>query len=390
MQMPWRLEQVGHSLLSDPNTRFAECVVRADGSYALLGSKSASDGSVLVDLSNPGDPRESHRLAVDDGAIAPDVKFGARDGLYYGALEDEGGGVDVVDYGFGDATPSEPTVLATLDTGDTHNMFPLPEQPLVYATNTDNGDTPGIDVWDVSDPADPERVGQGGPDGRMHDVVVDGDRKLAHCAYTGGDFEGYAILDVSDGRNPATVGQFDYEDRPDYADRSVGEAAFENCHYAAHDPRRGLVVVGDEIETGNPGGKHIFDIGWDQGSPEEPVPVGFTLSPNARPIGQDEDAFAWTGHNFDVVPRGADTLLVSGDYKEGAVLYDITDPRAPQGIDWYPTDDGANEVTERYGFDGPPRAWSSHATDDGALAVTADVFTGIYVFRIVRNRRTNG
>jgi hypothetical protein len=48
--------------------------------------------------------------------------------------------------------------------------------------------------------------------------------------------------------------------------------------------------------------KHVFDIGWGDGSPKDPIPVGFTVSPNASVMQTDSaQRWDWTGHDFDIV-----------------------------------------------------------------------------------------
>lgn len=379
----WRLELVGHSLLDDQEGAYTQSVVRDDGSYAAVASNFGNHGTTLVDGADPAAPRVLHNLPADDDVETQDVKFDDREGLYYRGREGGSGGVDVIDYGYDVGTPEQPEIVATVDTGQTHNVFPLEDEPVLYSVDWEEEDQPGLRVWNVEDPAAPELVQETGPDGRLHDVVVDPERELAHAAYYGGEFEGYAIFDASDPRQPEVVGRFDYEDRPDYDDLDIGEQAFERCHYVDYDPERELTVVGDEIGDGNPGGKHVFDIGWDEGSPEDPVPVGFTLSPNAQYMEESDDDFAWTGHNFDFVPREEGTLLASGDYSEGVVLYDLTDPTAPEAIDRHPTDERADETDGPDRFDGPPRAWSADYASEAGVVVASDMFTGIYVFELV-------
>ena len=148
-----------------------------------------------------------------------------------------------------------------------------------------------MEVWDVTDPTTPTLHGEASPDGGLHDVVVDPVRDFAHLAYIGpkAELDAYVILDTSDPWNPTEVGRFDYAGEPDYDEVDVGEEAFENCHYANYDPNRDLAVVGDELGFGNPGGKHVFDIGWGAGSPSDPQPIGFTLSPNAEPMDDPDE-----------------------------------------------------------------------------------------------------
>lgn len=56
------------------------------------------------------------------------------------------------------------------------------------------------------------------------------------------------------------------------------------------------------------------------------------------------EAFDWTTHNHDIIPKGNTTLLVDGSYHDGAVVYDISHPTDPVATDQYLTDDLADEA----------------------------------------------
>jgi hypothetical protein len=218
--------------------------------------------------------------------------------------------------------------------------------------------------------------------------VVDPDRDLGHAAYIGGRFEGYVLIDLADPWAPTEAGRYDYAGRPDYGATPIGEAAFENCHYANYDPDRELAYVGDEVGTGRPGGKHVFDIGYGEGSPSNPIPVGFSLSPNAE-IQNDLPAerFDWTGHNFNAISKEGATLLASADYHEGAVVYDVTDPDDPTPTDRYRTDDGNTGADTEFAFPGAdaPMAWGASYDEARDFLFASDVITGVYTFRVSSN-----
>lgn len=392
----FRLEKLGQTTLSEsrPGAGFAETRVRHDGRYALVGTKFGAGGTHLVDLRDPGDPVEVHALP-SDGAPNPDVKFGRRDGLYYRSVQG-GRTFDVVDYGHEEGTPSVPVVVGSADTGTAHNLEPHPEAPVVYTVTYDTDpETPGFAVWDVSDPTSPRRLGTVGPSGTCHDVTVDARRDLLHVAYQGGEYVGYVSFDASDPRRPTEVGRFSYAKHEPLSETGVDEQGFASGHHAEADPRRDLVVMGDEVSYGVPGGKHVFDVGWGEGSPADPRPLGYVVSPNARRMSVDPDGdgdaepterWDWTGHDFDHVPRGDRTLLVSGDWHEGVVLYDFTDPTAPRALDRHATDDRADEVTPNAtlaNYGDPPWAWNAEYCPARDLVVAGDQFTGVYTFEVV-------
>ena len=89
-----------------------------------------------------------------------------------------------------------------------------------------------------------------------------------------------------------------------------------------------------------------------------------------------------TTHNHHVISKGATTQPVSGDYHEGAVVFDITDPTDPAPTDTYETDDREDEAGETLDFIGEaPMAWGVDYAEKRDFAVVSDVVTGLYVFK---------
>jgi hypothetical protein len=390
-----RMEPLGHAQLSDPEGGYAEEAVRQDGQYAVLGSYLGEGGSFLVDLSDLSDPTEAHRLPSSERTRNADVEFDARNGLYYRSQEpndDQGrGGVEIVDYGFEQGSVSEPEVIARIDRpSGVHNVEAHYSEPVLYLVNSPVGDlqqevedpqgvSEGLTAWDTSDPANPQKIGEFEPMGNNHDVTGDRNRDMLHSAYIVGDFVGYAAHDISDPRDPQLVGTFDYKYRPDYTE--VGTPGFELAHFAAADPEDDLVVLGDEKGEGMPGGKHILDVGWEEGSFENPVHVGFTHGPNAMVQDEDVDLYDWTTHNHQIIRKGDTRLLVDGCYHEGAVVFDISDPTDPVPAHQYLTDEGAETAQGPTWMGAAPMAWGAdyHAGRD--FVAVSDMATGIYVFR---------
>ena len=381
------LKKLGQTLLSGqspPSGGYSETDVRSDGRYAVVGTKWGISGSYLVDLDDPASPKQVHHLDNSNDAPNLDVKFDHREGLYYRAIERTwSGNFEIVDYGYSSGTPTAPEVVGSVSDGKSHNVTPHPTKPLFYTVNY-GLETNGFDIYDVTEPTAPRKVGQHGPQGACHHIKVDTKRKLLCASFQSGQFVGIILYDVSDPRKPNEVGRFDYKKQTPYSQADVGEEAFGAAHRSYFDPRRELLVVGDERMAGVPGGKHIFDIGWKNGSVENPIPIGFTVSPNARRMGEDwDERFDWTGHHFDIVPWGDATLLVSADWHEGVVLYDITDPTNPHSLSRYPTDDSMDRVTlnDKVSLLGkPPMAWKAAYNKNRDLIVASDTFTGLYTF----------
>lgn len=384
----------GHAFLENPPAFYTYGAVRADGRYGLVGGLHGEAGTFLVDIDDLDAPEQVHRLPSAATDRQNDVKFDPAVDVYYRSQEanvsDGAQGFQVVDYGYGDGSPEDPEVIATVETPRTgvHKLERHPGEPVLYAVDKAVQE-PGLLVYDVSDPASPSLLGEVGPDGFCHDCEVEPGRELLHAAYVVGAFVGYVVYDVSDPADPVERGRVDYADRPDY--REIGEPGFENCHQASFDPERDLAIVGDEVESGVPGGKHVYDVGWGEGSPEEPVHLGFTHSPNAQEMGDDE-SFFWTTHFHDVIPRDDRTLLVDGGYHEGAWLADITDPREPVTSQQFPTlvdDDRAEEIWDEadevpLGSEAihAPFAWSAVYNPARDFVLVSDSLTGVYVFEI--------
>ncbi|WP_157224602.1 LVIVD repeat-containing protein [Natronococcus occultus] len=387
-----RIDKLGQALPEDA-PRYTYGHVREDGMYGAVSSfpRGGNDyGSTLYDLSDLENPVEVHRLeTANELTRSNNLKFdGVRDGLYYRTQEaddfgedDQVGlmGFEVVDYGWGEGTLEDPEIVATVETPNTgvHTLAEHPEKPIVYAVDKD-AEERGVIPVDVSDPENPEICGLYGPPGYCHDCEVDTGRNVLHCAYIAGEFEGYAILDLEDPLAPTEIGRFDYEEQPDYEE--IGTPGFEDCHQASFDPERGLAVVGDEICATDaiPGGKHVFDIGWDEGSLEDPIPIGFTHSPDAR---FQEDACFWTTHFHDVVHDGDEVLLVDGGYRQGTWVANITDPTNPTPTERYATDDRMEEA-EDHSPGTPPYCWSAVYNEARDFVFASDTLTGAYTFDI--------
>ncbi|SDR13505.1 LVIVD repeat-containing protein [Natronobacterium texcoconense] len=343
--------------------------------------------SSLYNLENLENPELVHELdAPNELTRSNDVKFDPhREGIYVRALEanDEGSffdpepdpdgkfGIEVVDFGWEEGTPEEPEVIAYLETPNmgVHKLTEHPDEPILYVIDK-VANEPGIISVDFSEPDDPEIVEQFGPPGYCHDVEVEAGREALHAAYIIGETVGYVTFDLSDDPyDPRQLGLFDYEEQPDYTE--LGEPGFELAHQIHPEPERELAIMGDEKFGGIPGGKHVFDTGWGEGSLGDPVPIGFTHSPDARD--QDEEPGAWTGHFHDVVYDRGEVLLIDGGYTQGAWVANITDPTDPTPTERYATDDGIDAV---------PYAWGAHYNEERDFAFVTDSDTGAYTFDV--------
>jgi hypothetical protein len=388
-----RLESLGQALPpeNDPDrVTYTFGHVSEDGRWGAASSFAGTSAviSSLYDLSDLENPELVHELEPPNELTrSNDVKFDPhREGIYVRALEadDEGSftdpepdpdgefGIEVVDFGWEEGIPEEPTVIASLETPNmgVHKFTEHPEEPILYLIDKVT-DEPGLIAVDFSDPSEPEIETQFGPPGYCHDCEVEAGREALHAAYIIGETVGYVTFDLSaDPLDPQQLGFFDYEEAPDYTE--LGEPGFELAHQIHPEPERELSIMGDEKFDGIPGGKHVFDTGWDEGSLEDPRPIGFTHSPDARD--QDEEPGAWTTHFHDVVYDRGEVILVDGGYSQGAWVANITDPTNPTPTERYATDDGIDSAA--------PDAWGAFYNEARDFAFVTDTGTGVYTFAV--------
>ena len=387
-----RLTPLGQALPPEANPGHVTYTfghVNTDGTWGGASSFAGESAviSSLYDLSDLEDPELVHELAPpNDLTRSNDIKFDPlREGLYIRALEadDEGSffepepdpdgqfGIEVVDFDWEEGTPEDPEVLAYLETPNmgVHKFTEHPEEPVLYLIDKVT-DEPGLIAVDISDPRDPEIIDPFGPPGYCHDCEVEAGREALHAAYIIGETVGYVTFDISNPRDPTQLGFFDYEKQPDYT--AIGEPGFELAHQIHPEPERELAIMGDEKFGGIPGGKHVFDTGWGEGSLEDPQPIGFTHSPDARD--QDEYPGAWTTHFHDVIYDRGEVLLVDGGYSQGAWVANITDPTEPTPTERYATDDGIDDAT--------PFAWGAFYNEAREFAFVTDSDTGVYTVSV--------
>ncbi len=389
---PGRIDSRGHARgRESPMYTFGHA--SDDGQWGVLGSFPTAESDVastLIDLSELESPTVAHELgSANPETRSNDVKFDAlREGIYYRSQEADGAngreGLEVIDFGWAEGTPSEPERIARLETPNTgvHKLTTHPEEPVLYLVDLDPNVETGLITVDVGDPAAPELVDGVGPAGGCHDLEYDPVRDVLHAAYIVGPGEGYVVYDVDDPLRPTVRSHFEYADRPDY--EAVGEPGFELCHQAHPDPERDLVIVGDEVETGVPGGKHVLDIGWGEGSLDDPEPIGFTHAPDAREMDSSE-AFWWTTHFHDLVHDDDEALLVDGGYRQGAWVANLTDPTNPVPTERFATVgevDKVEALEEEVAPSTPPFAWSAVYNDEREFVLVSDSVSGAHVLEL--------
>jgi fibronectin type 3 domain-containing protein len=157
----------------------------------------------------------------------------------------------------------------------------------------------GLEVVDVSDPANPALVGScTTPGGFEEDVAVSGD-----LALIADNWAGLQVIDITDPANPSVVGS--YESGGGYAH---GVAAVGDLAFIAYD-YNGLVIV-DISDPTNPSFVGSYDVGG--------------------------------GYGAMLVTVAGDLALVG--YDEGVQIVDISNPASPSLVGSYDTSDNPSGI----------------------------------------------
>ncbi len=291
--------------------------------YAYTGTYS---GNLMYawDVTDPSQPVITDSLAFD-GRRVNDVKINGDASVAVITSENAANrrnGITLLDI----ADPAHPTRIVHFTdglTGGVHNAWI--EGDLVYAVHYGTAD---LHIVDISDPANPRRVGRWGLDKQnkwLHDVnVEDG---LAYLSYWD---DGVVILDVGNGvaGGTPTEPQFVAQHKYQYQLGNDGET-YGNTHHAV---RYGdYVFAGDEIFgcaeclNGPRGYIHVIDVS----DVRHPVEVGYYRVPEAG------------AHNM----WAEDDKLYIGYYQAGLRVLDISGElrgdlyRQGREIGWYMTED---------------------------------------------------
>ncbi|WP_267641938.1 LVIVD repeat-containing protein [Haloarchaeobius amylolyticus] len=335
----------------------AEAVVNEDGTVAFLA---VGDGFATVDIADPTSPSvlaERRGLSPEgsDQTLQTilDVKY-ADDLLVVPGPAQSGPIAGFFLYDVTDpASPerlswySMPFVLHNVDFDGSY----------VYATGLNGARNP-LSIVDVTDPTDPQPgsrwspidYGHGWEDFEsfqtLHDVTVQGD--YAYCAYWDA---GVFVLDVSDRTDPRFVGHVgDYtpEELQDLP-QSAGLEPPGNAHYVAVNDDASIMAEGGESwdlqsddGEGGPSGIELFDLS-DPASPEKLA----TIEP-PKTADASYSAGTWTtSHNFELTGD----RLYSSWYQGGVMIHDISDPANPDRLVWWRDPDELAFWTARLAVD---------------------------------------
>ena len=373
-----------------PVERLKEAVTAPDGATAYCAT---TDGFAVVDISDPADPSllvdERDPLADRDPTLFDvyDVKLDHENDLLavVGPANPVGSGVfkGLIVYDVSDpATPERVTVHGTEFFN--HNCFAA-DGRVYLCGNT--GDRNGVVIVDARSGEELGRWSLADRNGQwrdvrlrnwvLHDLTVhDGVAYLAHWD------AGTVLLDVSDpssptflarigGRSPAELAAFTGDESRTAATEPPG-----NHHHAATDGD-GLLGVGveswdvtpDDDDGGGPGAITLYDAS-DPGAPEELAVIDPPPTPDPTLGGVPT-----TSHNFEF--RG-DRLYTSW-YRGGVRVYDVRDPVEPELLARWRDSHGTAFWNAEPATDGAfvAPSWKGR-DDDGGFVLDA---AALYTFR---------
>lgn len=338
----------------------------ADGQTAFVA---VTDGYATVDLSDPTAPRllaERRDLLADrdDGPMEQvfDLKCDGETLAVAGPANpvrgESANGVVLVDV----SDPADPRQLSFFET-----TYPIHNSAFVdgtlYLTGNDagGGGNPLV-IVDASDPTSPTELARwaltdlergwrdvGGGFRTIHDVWVrDG---LAALAYWDA---GTYLLDVSDPSDPTHLGTVPALSLEEVK-RASNRQAFAppgNHHYTATDAANELLVIGKETWAygtedgivGGPSGVELYDVS----DPTQPTKLS-EIAPPPTPDPTFQGIWT-TSHNFTI----HDGTLYTSWYQGGVKRHDVSDPSDPTELSWWANPDEA-------------RFWTACAPTDGVF-----------------------
>jgi hypothetical protein len=201
-----------------------------------------------------------------------------------------------------------------------------------------------------------------------HDVYVQDD--VLYVAYWDA---GTWLVDVSDPANPTYINHFGHYEAAELQDvEQIGVEGLGlpgNAHYVAVNDDASLLATGAEAWDDDPDdgddGQGGIDV-WDVSDPTDPEKLAF-VAPPPTPNGTREGTWT-TSHNFDF---NGDRLYSSW-YQGGVKVHDVSDPANPEELAWWRQPDQTRFWTAQYA--------SEDAFVAGSMMGGADYPEGVYTF----------
>jgi hypothetical protein len=290
-----------------------------DNIHVIAGGLNPEVGVYVVDTTDPVAP-EIIATLTDIGFVR-DIKIGG--GLLFTTVDPASDGCTLCDevgiriFDFSD--PADPVLRGEIGSPDSevHNVSYL--DGFLYVTSSSDDI---LSIYDVTDPSDPQRIASwsseielppppppaphGGsvePGASPHDQVAIGDRLLvAHVM-------GFSEADISDPHNPETVWDFFVE----RGGHSIWPLS-DGVHVATTQE-----IVGGHLRI------------WDMSDPDAPVEVASHTTGEEHCI-----------HNVYIDGN----LLWASWYKDGVLVFDVTDPATPVLLGQYDTNEDEIELLD--------------------------------------------
>jgi hypothetical protein len=304
----------------------------------------SGDPTSIVDISDPANPqtlaqidvstRDADTIAYPDGTLV--AIFATSSGVlpYY----------DISD-------PSDPVQIGSLEPSTTtHNVAVLPGTPIVFNSNSAGASYPNgrtadgadgqTEIYNLSDPEDPEHVADWQNGYGCHDITFwndpSQDKYRGYCA----GIQMTQIWDVADPTNPEVITNVPvHHGNPDLPSTEVPITFFS--HLAMTNQDGTVLIVGDETGggaapgcdgPGYAGNLWFYDIS-DETDPQ--LMGSYSPSPPALTTATDDNAPTCTAHFGRLIPSEDRDLLAMAFYGAGTVVLDFTDPSNPQVVDQF-------------------------------------------------------
>jgi len=345
----------------DPNDASPGTGIALFGQVAIIPGRGTGN-TWVYDISDPENPE----LLSEFSAPGRDVDTVAfPDGSLYAAFATDQGVVPVWDL----TNPEDPKKVATIEPErGSHNVGFVPGTPILYNSaslggGTDSGtgvgnvpDTAaeGTAIYDLSDPANPERIQDFENGYSCHDITFsireDSDEYRAYCA----GIDMTQIWDIEDPENPEVVVNVPVHHGVAGAP-STSVPILRFSHLAIASQGGDVLVVGDETGgglapacdatvsqgpqtvSGPVGNLYFYDI-----SDEENPQLMSWMSTDNPALATDEvaedptrAAGTCTSHFGRLIPSEDKNLLAIGFYARGVNIVDFTDPANPEIVQQY-------------------------------------------------------
>jgi hypothetical protein len=354
------------------------------GKFAYIGHQHGPDGTTILDISDPRQPRvlnrlmtshpwsHSHKVRVvgDLMVVNSEIEPGKGDRQSY-----PDGGFRIYDI----TTPANPRLITFLKTHARGvHRFDLDENHAYISTEMDGFVGNILVIYDIRNPSKPVEISRwwmpgqhaaGGepphPRGRdhsLHHAMRCGDELYAGCW-----FSGVSIIDVSDIARPRTLGRHEYD--PPHAEPTH---TFLKVPFPIHGKSIAVSTEEERPKRGADIGKpHAPLRTWDVTDPTRPkILCTYQLDEQAQPYHGDDVRFG-THQLREIVDR--DCMLYVTWFAAGLRMIDISDPSRPREKGYFIPQPTAGKTTP----------WTNDvAKDDRGLVFLTDKVRGLDVIEL--------